>query len=102
MKPSQRSLLRLVRNIFEDGVVTSEERRDLTALLRSSGLTVNEVRAVYALFVKQTWGEVLLDDVITEEELAKLSTIVEALRLPHDVTPESVRAVLAGVGKVAS
>lgn len=94
MRVAQQDLLRLVRKVFEDGVVTAHERLELRNLYRQSGLTVREVKEVFTAFVKQTWGEALADDVFTDAECDKLVAIVRELRLTDDCIPPVVRVVV--------
>lgn len=97
MRPKQRALLALVERVFDDGTVTPEERADLRALFRSGGLTVAEVREVFAAFVEQTWGHVIADGVVTAEEQAQLIAIVRELRLPGECLPLEVRRAIVKV-----
>jgi len=99
MSEASRALRALLERIFEDGVVEPSERTDLQAFYRRGGLTVGEARATFAAFVDDTWGEVVSDGVITDEELQKLEAIVRELRLPADAIPH-LRALSAARAKV--
>lgn len=100
MRPAQEGLLSLVERIFEDGVVTASERSELASLYRGAGLTVPEVKEVFAAFLKKTWGETIADGLITNEERTKLATIVRELRMPVESVPALVESVPALVGAV--
>jgi hypothetical protein len=82
MRTAQVSLLQLVDRIFEDGIVTDEERAELRGLYRDGALTVREVRDVFNAFLKKTWAEISADGVVTIEERAMLETIAVELKLP--------------------
>jgi tellurite resistance protein len=87
-------LAELVHRIFADGVVEQAERDELHRLYREGGLTVKEVREVFAAFVASTWGEAIADGKISDEEKRKLTTIIHELRLPVDVIPAQMRVIL--------
>lgn len=87
MRPAQEALAALIERIFADGVVTPAEKVELKALYRDKGLTVPEVRHVFTKFLKDTWGEVLADGVVTKDERTKLNLIVSELMLPADALP---------------
>lgn len=84
-------LLELVRRIFADGMMNPGEKDDLRSLLRTSGLSVADVREVFATFAREQWGEVIADGVVTREERERLATIVRELKMPTDVLPEGMR-----------
>ncbi len=94
MRPAQEDLLSLVDRIFADGVVNASERSELVSLYRGAGLTVPEVREVFAAFLKKTWGDVIADGVLTTVEVAKLVTIVRELHVPYDCVPSAVRIIV--------
>ena len=94
MRPAQEELLSLVERIFEDGVVTASERSELVSLYRDAGLTVPEVKAVFAAFLAKTWGDTIADGVLTNEERTKLATIVRELRIPTETLPAMIGAVV--------
>jgi len=94
MRPAQEGLLSLVERIFEDGVVSASERSELVSLYRGAGLTVPEVKEVFAAFLKRTWGETIADGVLTNEERAKLATIVRELRIPAESVPTAASAAI--------
>ena len=94
MRPAQEVLLALVERIFEDGVVTASERSELVSLYRDAGLTVPDVKEVFAAFLKRTWGETMADGVITNDERMKLATIVRELRVPKESLPAAIDAAL--------
>jgi hypothetical protein len=95
MRAAQERLLALVRKIFDDGVVTFDERQALRALYAEAKFTVGEVKAVFRAFLAEVWGEVIADGVLTPSEQSKLATIVRELRLPLDCVPADVALVLA-------
>ena len=94
MRPAQEGLLALVERIFEDGVVTASERSELVSLYRGAGLTVPDVKEVFAAFLHKTWGATIADGVITREERTKLATIVRELRMPKESIPPEVDAAV--------
>ncbi len=94
MTRTQEQLAELVTRIFADGVVTQAERDELHRLYREGGLTVPQVREVFAAFVAQTWGEVIADGEVSTEERRKLATILHELHLPADILPPQMRIVL--------
>jgi hypothetical protein len=87
MREASQALRALLERIFEDGVVEPNERSDLQAFYRTGGLTVSEARATFAAFVEDTWGEVIADGVLTDDEIQKLEAIVRELRLPPNTVP---------------
>ncbi len=95
MRTAQKKLYSLIERVFEDGVVTADERRELRSLYAETGLNVSEVKAVFRAFVTQTWGEVLADGVLTADERGRLATIAGELRLPLDCVPPDVALALA-------
>ena len=95
MRIAQKRLYSLIARVFEDGVVSADERREMRALYAEAGLNVSEVKAVFRAFVAQTWGEALSDGVLSPEERAKLATVAGELRLPLDCVPPEVALVLA-------
>jgi hypothetical protein len=101
MSETSRALRALLERIFEDGVVEPSERTDLQAFYRRGGLTVAEARTTFAAFVDDTWGEVVSDGVITDDELQKLEAIVRELRLPADAIPH-LKALSAARAKLPS
>lgn len=94
MRPAQRKLLALVEKIFADGVVTQEERSELVSLYAGAGLTVSEVKAVFASFVDETWSAAKADCVVTADELERVRIIVRELRLPPGCLPREIAAAL--------
>src|SRR5689334_16479561 len=91
---SKDQLAELVDRIFADGIVEPAERDELRRLYRDGGLTIPQVREVFAAFVAKTWGEVIEDGVVTPEERAKLTTILRELKLPADILPPQMRQIL--------
>ena len=94
MRTAQEGLLALVERIFADGVVTASERSELVSLYRDAGLTVPDVKEVFAAFLKKTWGDTIADGVITNDERTKLATIVRELRMPKEAVPAVVDAAV--------
>jgi len=47
------------------------------------------------VFVQRTWGEVIADNVVTEEERARLWTVVDGLHLPEAVVPAPMWAAIS-------
>ncbi len=90
MRSAQRCLLALIEKIFEDGILSPSERDDLYSLYREGGLSVREVREVFASFIAKTWGDVIEDGFVTAAERHKLLTIVVELRLPPEMVPPQV------------
>lgn len=95
MRPAQKALLTLVESVFDDGVVTSDERKALTSAYRAGGLTVPEVREVFCTFVETTWATAVADRDVTSGERAKMTTIVRELRLPRDCVPSALAWMVA-------
>src|SRR5690349_13510896 len=93
-QPARDRLAELVDRIFADGVVEQAERDELHRLYREGGLTVKEVREVFATFVTATWGEVIADGTVSDVEKKKLTNIIAELRLPVDAIPAQMRLVL--------
>ena len=84
-----------VERIFADGVMDAAEKTELKALFAQGALTVPQVRDVLSAFVRDTWGEVMEDGVLTDAERAKLKAVVRELKLPDDCIPEAVRRVVS-------
>ena len=95
MRSAQKKLYSLIERIFADGVVTSDERRELRGLYAEAGLNVSEVKAVFRAFTAHTWGDAVADGVLSADERGKLATIASELRLPLDCVPPDVALVLA-------
>lgn len=74
--------------------MSASERSELVSLYRGAGLTVPEVKEVFAAFLKRTWGEAIADGVLTNEESAKLATIVRVLRIPAESVPMAASAAI--------
>jgi hypothetical protein len=85
-------LMQLLNEIFEDNVVTAEERSSLIEF--QAGLDPARVRRVFKAFVEKKWGEALADGVVTDLEKLALRLVLEELDLPDAAVPEKVRLAL--------
>lgn len=94
MSAGTEKLRALIERIFEDGVVEEKERDELKRLYRDGGLTVPQVKEVFAAFVSDTWGEVMSDGVVTDDERNKVRTILTELKLPANMLPDDLRKSL--------
>lgn len=91
---SQERLAHLLDEVFADGRLDPDERDELRRLFSSGGLTVSQAKAVFQDFVERTWGEVMADGVVTDDERQKMETIIRELKLPADVLPPQVALFL--------
>ncbi len=85
-------LMQLLDEIFEDNVVTAEERSSLIEF--QAGLDPARVQRVFKAFVEKKWGEALADGVVTDLEKLVLRLVLEELNLPDAAVPEKVRLAL--------
>jgi hypothetical protein len=85
---AQQDLAALIDRIFADGRVDPDEREELRRFWTTRQLAVKQVRAVVDVFVSKTWGEVIADGVVTDQERERLWAVVEGLHLPEAVLPE--------------
>jgi hypothetical protein len=85
-------LMQLLDDIFEDNVVTAEERSSLIEF--QAGLDPARVQRVFTAFVEKKWGEVIADGVVTDLEKLVLRLVLEELNLPDAAVPEQVRRAL--------
>jgi hypothetical protein len=91
-KNFEAQLMRLLTQIFEDSVVTAEERSSLLEF--QAGLDPARVQRVFKAFVEKKWGEALSDGVVTDLEKLTLRLVLEELALPDAAVPEKVRRAL--------
>ena len=86
----------MLARIFSDGVVTEEERAELTKAMTSGDLPADRVQAVMIDFLSKTFRHFTADGRITDTERDKLRLIVDELKLPDDCVPEGVKRAIAG------
>ena len=91
---AQHDLAQLIDRVFADGVVQPAEREELRRFWAQRGMTVGQVREVVEQFLTKTWGEVIADGVVTENEAERLRAVVDGLHLPDSVMPAPMRAIL--------
>lgn len=93
-KQAEAQLSQLLADIFEDNVVTVEERNALLEFQASGELTVDRIQAVFSAFVDEKWGEALADGRVTEQEKLVLRRVLEELDLPEAAVPFQLRVAL--------
>jgi len=93
LSKTQQQLAVILDKIFADGVLDDSEREELRDLFANRGLKVSEVTVVVEAFVAKMWGETIEDGLITDEEKARLETVIKELKLPTSALPEEIRRV---------
>jgi hypothetical protein len=91
-KNFEAQLLQLLTRIFEDNLVTAEERSSLIEF--QAGLDPVRVQRVFRAFVEGKWGEAEADGVVTDDEKLALRLVLEELALPDAAVPEKLRLAL--------
>ena len=96
--PSPNHELRLkgmLARIFSDGVVTDDERAELSQAIAGGMLPADRVQRVMIDFLAKTFAHFTADGEITDGERTKLRLIVGELALPADCVPDAVKRALA-------
>ncbi len=91
-KNFEAQLMNLLTRIFEDHVVTAEERSSLIEF--QAGLDPMRVQKVFKAFVEKKWSEASAGGAITDFDKLALRLVLEELNLPDAVVPEKVRLAL--------
>lgn len=87
-------LKKLLQTIFEDGIVEPKEREALADFTRSMSST--ETLRIFQLFLREKWGEVVADDIVTPSERRLLSHVMEELGLEVEDLPHQAKMALRG------
>jgi hypothetical protein len=87
MAPLRRALLDIVHKIFDQGLVTPEQRELLAWVHHRRAFTAAELEDVFQTFLSVTWGDVIDDETLTSDDWRRLALIVHALRLPLKRVP---------------
>ncbi len=82
-------LKQLLKTIFADSIVEPKEREALGEFTKS--MTVEETAEAFQQFLKEKWGEIMADDVITGAERALLVKIMHELSLALEHLPLQAR-----------
>jgi len=82
MAPLESALLRLVLRVFHTGFITPEQRLAFATATRPNGVPAAQREAVFDELLRQTWGDVIDEELLTAEDWARLAMIVRELRLP--------------------
>ena len=85
----------MLARIFSDGVVTEEERSELTRAMSSGDLPADRVQQVMIDFLSKTFRHFNADSRITDGERQKLRVIIDELKLPDACVPPEVKRALA-------
>ncbi len=91
---AEAQLMGLLKQIFEDDVVTVAERESLLEFQADRLLDVEATRRVFAAFVDTKWGEAIADGRVTEHEKLALRRVLEELELGPDSIPLQLRMAL--------
>jgi hypothetical protein len=91
-KDFEAQLMNLLNRIFEDHVVTAEERSSLIEF--QAGLDAMRVQRVFKSFVEKKWSEVVAEGAISEFDKLTLRLVLEELNLPDAAVPEKLRRAL--------
>jgi uncharacterized tellurite resistance protein B-like protein len=84
----------ILHHVFADGVLDAAEREEMRALFREAKLTVPEVRATFAAFLRDEMHVALADGTVTDAEREKLRSIVRELKLPDALVPPELSRLL--------
>jgi len=92
---AEAALMRLLTQIFEDDVVSVNERTELLEFRASGQLDQDGVQRVFSAFVDEKWGEALADGRVTSHEKLVLRRVLEELELPEEEVPLMLRMALS-------
>jgi hypothetical protein len=92
VKEQSSELKELLHQIFQDEIVEPRERTALAAFTEQLGH--EESTTVFRQFLKEKWGEVIADDIITNSEMRLLGHIMTELHLEASDLPEQARLAL--------
>jgi uncharacterized tellurite resistance protein B-like protein len=88
-------LAALIERVMADGKIEPEEREEMQAFYRQALLTVGDVREVLARYLRAVQDEVLADGHVTDEERTRCRAVVTALKVPPDLWPGEIRAIVS-------
>lgn len=80
--------------VFDDGVVTDEERVALWTAVVTGGLETERVDRLLVEFLKEQFSHFSADGHLSDEELERLRLIVNVLGISSSHLPEEIRRVL--------
>lgn len=93
-KEAEAKLMNLLKQIFEDDVVSVSERSSLLEFQAEGALDHAGIERVFARFVDLKWGEAMKDGILTSHEKLALQRILEELDLPERAVPLQLRMAL--------
>ena len=85
----------LIERVMADGKIDPSEREELQGVYRQALLTVSDIKDVLGTYVKAVQDEVLADGKVTDDERKRCRAVVNELKIPPALLPDSFKAIVA-------
>ncbi|WP_394833421.1 hypothetical protein LVJ94_43640 [Pendulispora rubella] len=92
--PIEARFMHMLSQIFEDGIITDDERVTLWTEVATGGLAASRVDGLLLHFLQEQFAGFAADGIITDEERTRLRLMVDVLGIADVHLPDEIRRVL--------
>ncbi|WP_394843885.1 hypothetical protein LZC95_43390 [Pendulispora brunnea] len=96
ISPIEARFMHMLSQIFEDGIITDDERVALWTEVATGGLAASQVDGLLLHFLQEQFAGFAADGIITNEERTRLRLMVDVLGIAAVHLPDEIRRALHG------